>query len=30
MTRAERVAEALKNNDYYELAKITMEQQHED
>lgn len=29
MTRKERVAEALKNMDFYELAKITMEDQDE-
>lgn len=29
MTRKERVAEALKNMDFYELAKITMEDQNE-
>jgi hypothetical protein len=29
MTRKERVAEALKNMDFYELAKITMEGQDE-
>ena len=30
MTKQERVDEALKNWDFYELAKITMEEQHED
>ena len=30
MTREERLDEALKNWDFYELAKITMEEQSED
>lgn len=30
MTREERLDEALENWDFYELAKITMEKQHED
>ena len=30
MTREERLDEALKNWDFYELAKITMEEQNED
>lgn len=29
MTRKERLDEALKNFDYYELAKLTMEAQDE-
>ena len=29
MTKQERLDEALKNWDFYELAKITMEEQHE-
>lgn len=29
MTKQERLDEALKNWDFYELAKITMEGQHE-
>lgn len=30
MTKQERLDEALKNMDFYELAKITMEEQYED
>lgn len=30
MTRQERLDEALKNWDFYELAKITTEEQHGD
>lgn len=30
MTKQERLDEALKNWDFYELAKITMEEQDED
>lgn len=30
MTKQERLDEALKNWDFYELAKITMEEQYED
>lgn len=30
MSREDRLQEALKRNDYYELAKITMEDNHED
>jgi len=30
MTKQEKLDEALKNWDFYELAKITMEEQHED
>lgn len=30
MTKEERLDEALKTMDFYELAKITMEEQHED
>ena len=29
MSREERLQEALKHNDFYELAKITMENQNE-
>lgn len=29
MTREERVVDALARNDYYELAKLTMEAQNE-
>ena len=30
MTREERLNQALKNFNYYELAKLTMEEQNED
>ena len=30
MTKEERLQEALRTNNYYELAKITMEEQDED
>lgn len=30
MTRKERIAEALKRSDFYELAKLTMEKSDED